>query len=100
MSNKKSLNELLTLIDKSAHTTETKSNPELNSIFIKFSTKKEHNLSKALLDLKADINLYQLKHNYQTPKFLTRIVLDISKFNNVNNGFGIGAFFSNLWFGN
>lgn len=100
MSSKKSLSELLTLIDKSTHASETKSDPELNTIFLKFNAKKEHNLNKALLDLKADINLYQLEHNYQTPSFLTRIVLDISEVNNVNEGVGLSAFFSNLWFGN
>lgn len=99
MRSKKSLSELLTLIDKSAHATETNSNSELNAIFLKFNAKKEYNLNKALLDLKTDINLYQLEHNYQAPKFLTRIVLDISQVNNVNEGVGIGAFFSNLWFG-
>ncbi|SCB84655.1 hypothetical protein [Weissella bombi] len=98
MSNKNNLSELLTLIDKSAHAKETKSTPELNAIFLKFNEKKDHNLNKALLDLKADINFYQLQHNYQAPKFLTRIALDISQVNNVNEGAGIGAFFSNLWF--
>lgn len=99
MNNGKSINELLTLIDKSANSIETKSDSELNTIFIKFNNKKNKNLSKALGDLKLDINLYQLDHNYKCPKFLTRIVLDISQIKSVNEGFGTASFLSNLWFG-
>lgn len=54
----KKIDELLNLIDKSANSYETKSDSELNAIFIKFNSKKSKNLSKALSDLKLDINLY------------------------------------------
>lgn len=94
----KKIDELLNLIDKSANSYETKSDSELNAIFIKFNNKKDKNLSKALSDLKLDINLYQLDHNYKSPKFLTRIVLDISQIKSVNEGFGTASFLSNLWF--
>lgn len=95
----KKIDELLNLIDKSANSYETKSDSELNDIFIKFNSKKSKNLSKALSDLKLDINLYQLDHNYKCPKFLTRIVLDISQTKSVNEGLGTASFLSNLWFG-
>lgn len=96
---KKHITELLTLIEQNANSSETKADPELDALFKKFNSQKNHNLNKALIDLKTNINLYQLEYNYQTPKFLTRIVLNISEVNNVNDGVGIGAFFSNLWFG-
>ena len=93
------LNALLNLIDKSANSCETKSDSKLNAIFIKFNSKKSKNLSKALSDLKLDINLYQLDHNYKCPKFLTRIVLDISQIKSVNEGLGTASFLSSFWFG-
>ena len=96
---KKNITELLTLIDKSANSFETKSDSELNAIFTKFNNKKDKNLSKALSDLKLDINLYQLDHNYKSPKFLTRIVLDISQIKSVNEGLGTASFLSSFWFG-
>lgn len=99
MAKGKKIIELLTLIDESSNSIETKSDSELNSIFIKFNNRKNSNLSKALSDLKLDINLYQLDHNYKCPKFLTRIVLDISQINSVNGGVGTASFLSNLWFG-
>lgn len=95
----KKIDELLNLIDKSANSYETKSDSELNAIFIKFNSKKSKNLSKALSDLKLDINLYQLDHNYKCPKFLTRIVLDISQIKSVNEGLGTASFLSSFWFG-
>lgn len=96
---KKDMMALLSLIDESTHSIETQSDPKLSAIFTNFNQKKDYQLHKALIDLKSEINIYQLNNGYRTPKFLTRIVLDISSVTSVNESFGMTAFFSNLWFG-
>lgn len=92
------IHKLLAFIDQSYKSAEVKADPNINAIFVKFNKKKERNLSKALIDLKSDINLYQYQHNFKGPKFFTRIVLDISKINSINEGVGSASFLSNLWF--
>jgi hypothetical protein len=96
---KKDMMALLSLIDESAHSMETQSDPNLRAMFTNFNQKKDYQLQKVLIDLKSEINIYQLNNEYRTPKFLTKIALDISRVTAVNESFGMAAFFSNLWFG-
>lgn len=91
---------LLNYIDECYNSEETKEYPEIQHIFSKYYSRKEKNLSKALIDLKTDLNLYNLDHSYKGgPNYISKILLGISQTTNISSGVGTFAFLTNIWFG-
>ncbi|WP_417852556.1 hypothetical protein [Weissella viridescens] len=94
----KKKSKLLSYIDECAQLPETQRETELVELFNHYEQQKDKNLDKALVDLKSELNNFQINHNYTGPKYIAELETMIAQTANLKEGTGTMALLFKAWF--